>query len=155
MRWLVIAVIALVISSLVMRFSRLAAVLIIAAVAVIGAFAWYQEHELAASKRRIPLDQVELVDFKLVKPDRNTRELMGRIRNHSTRYTITEADLEVVMDDCRNGHCDTVDQTRVIFTEPIPPEQARDIKQRIVFDSLQQPRGVFEPRFNLLYVEAQ
>ncbi len=155
MRWILLGVIALVISSLVMRFNRLAAVLIIIIVAVIGGIAWYEDWEMKASRHRIPADQVELADFQLVKPDRNTRELVGRIRNHSARYTIDELGVEVVMDDCLNGHCDTVDQTKIIFAEPIPPDQARDVKRRNVFTSLLQPKGTLVPHFHLLYVEAK
>ena len=155
MRWILLAIIALVISSLVMRFNRLAAVLIIVIVAAIGGIAWYQEWEMEASRHRIPPDQVELADFKLVRPDRDTRELVGRIRNHSMRYTIDELGLEVVLDDCLNGHCDTVDQVKVIFAEPIPPDQARDVKRRIVFTSLVQPKGTLVPHFHLRYVEAK
>jgi len=155
MRWILLAIIALVISSLVMRFNRLAAALIVIIVAMIGSIAWYQEHELEASRHRISPDQVELVDFKLVQPDRNTRELVGRIRNHSTQYTINELGLEVVMDDCLNGHCDTVDQAKIIYTDPIPPDQARDLRQRIVFTSMLRPKGTLVPHFHLLYVEAR
>lgn len=155
MRWIVLAVIALVISSLVMRFNRLAAALIVIIVVVVASIAWYQQREMAAARQRIPADQVELADFKLVQPDRNTRELVGRIRNHSTQYTIDELGLQVVMDDCLNGHCDTVDQVKVIFAEPIPPDQARDVKRRIVFTSLLQPKGRLVPHFHLLYVEAK
>lgn len=155
MRWLLLAIIALVISSLVMRFNRLAALLIVIIVAVIGSIAWYQEREMEAARHRIPPDQVELADFKLVKPDRNTRELLGRIRNLSTQYAISELGVQVVMDDCLNGHCDTIDQVKVIFADPIPPQQARDVKRRIVFTSLLQPKGTLEPHFHLLYIDAK
>ena len=155
MRWILIAIIALILSTLVMRFNRLAAALIIIIVVAIGSIAWYQQREMEAARQRIPGDQVELADFKLVKPDRNTRELVGRIRNHSTQYTIEELGLKVVMDDCRNGHCDTIDQVKVIFADPIPPDQARDVKRRIVFTSLLQPKGTLVPHFHLLYIKAK
>lgn len=154
MRWILIAIVALIISSMVMRFSRLAAALIVVIVAAIGAFAWYQQWALEASRHRIPLKEVELVDFQLTSPSLNTRELRGRIRNHSSRYTIEEIALKVLMDDCVNGHCDTVDQTKVIFSGPIPPHQARDMRTRVVFDALFKPKGKLIPHFRILYVDA-
>lgn len=155
MRWLLILLLALVISSLVMRFSRVAAVLIIVVVAVIGLFAWQQEREIQASRHRIPADQIELVDFKLGNPSRDTLQLTGRIRNHSTRYAVRELGLKIIIDDCLNGHCDTVDQARIIISEPIPPGQARDVSRRVVFESLFKPKGKFVPHYQITYIEAK
>ncbi|HKJ23006.1 MAG TPA: hypothetical protein VKA13_07945 [Gammaproteobacteria bacterium] len=154
MRWILLAILALIISSLVLRFSRLAAALIVGIVFVIGGFAWYQQHQLEASKERIPHDQIELVDFKLANPSLNTHAVVGRIRNHSKQYTVEEIGLKILIDDCYSGHCDTVDQTQVIFSEPIPPGQARDVHTRIVLDALFKPKGRLVPHFRIAYVKA-
>lgn len=154
MRWVLLAILALILSSLVLRFSRLAAAIIVLIVITIAGFAWYQQREMAASLQRIPHDRIELVDFKLANPSLNTRAVTGRIRNHSKRYTVEEIGLKVLVDDCYNGNCDIVDQTRVIFGDPIPPGQARDVHTRIVLDPLFKPKGILVPHFRIAYVKA-
>lgn len=154
MRWVVLAILALILSSLVLRFSRLAAAVIVLIVVALAGFAWYQQHETEASLKRIPHNQIELVDFKLVNPSLNTRAVTGRIRNRSKRYTVEEIGLKVLIDDCYDGNCDIVDQTKVIFGDPIPPGQARDVHTRIVLDALFKPKGKLVPHFRLDYVKA-
>ena len=58
MRWVLLAILALILSSLVLRFSRLAAAVIVLIVVTIAGFAWYQQQETQASLQRIPHDQI-------------------------------------------------------------------------------------------------
>jgi len=110
-------------------------------IGVIGFFAWYQDHELDASKRRIPPSEVELADTRLTDLGRGAREVAGRLRNHSTQYTLREVDLRVSIEDCVDQHCEIVDQSDIRVKPTIPPGQARDFSQRAYFKSTLQLRG--------------
>lgn len=119
-------------------------------VGVIGFFAWYQDHELESSKHRIPPSQVELADIRLIDLGRGTREVTGRLRNHSTQYTLMEAKLRVSIEDCINGQCEIVDQSDIGVKLDVPPAQARDFSQRAYFKSMLQLRGEQRVRVDVI-----
>ena len=124
-------------------------------VGVIGFFAWYQDHELEASKRRIPPIEVELADSRLTDLGRGTREVMGRMRNRSAQYTLMEATLRVSIEDCVDNQCEIVDQSEITVKPGIPPGQARDFSQRAYFKSILQVRGETRLRIDVIGTRAE
>src|SRR3569623_2524334 len=122
-------------------------VALIRVVAGIGVFVWYQDHEIDSAKRRILPSDVELADTRLAVLGRGARDVSGRLRNHSTQFTLQEVDLRVSIEDCLDGHCETVDQSDITVKPHVPPGQARDFSQRAYFKSMLQLRG--EPRLRI------
>lgn len=122
-------------------------------VGIIGFFAWYQDHGLKVSEQRIPADQVELVDIKLNSEARGVKVVTGRVRNHSGQYTLTQVQVQISMEDCLDGHCEVIDQTRVTLKPLVPPGQARDFRERVFFTSPATPRG--EARLNYQVVSTR
>jgi len=120
------------------RALPLAAIIV---VGIIGFFAWYQDHELKLSKQRIPAAEVELVDMQLSDEARGVKVITGRIRNHSQRYTLVEVRVQVSVEDCIDQHCEVIDQTAVTLKPTVPPDQARDFRERVYFNSTLAPRG--------------
>lgn len=143
-----VVILAVILARKNMRVAIPAALLIV--VAIIGFFAWYQDHELKASKTRIPPSEVELADTRLTDIGRGTREVAGRLRNHSTQYTLTEVALRVSIEDCVDQQCEIVAQSEVTVKPQIPPGQARDFSERAYFKSALQLRGVLRLRIEVI-----
>ena len=118
-------------------------------VGIIGFLAWYQNHELALSKQRIPVAEVELADVALVDQARG-REITGRVRNHSREFTLTELRLRVSMEDCVDGRCEVINQTDMTLKPNAPPEQARDFREPLYFKSTIAPRGKLALRYDVV-----
>jgi hypothetical protein len=110
-------------------------------VGIIAFLAWYQDHELQLSKQRIPVNEVELADMQLSDEARGVKSISGRIRNHSSDYTLVELQVQVSMEDCIDEHCEVINQTDVTLKPTIPPGQARDFRERVYFKSTLAPRG--------------
>ena len=112
-------------------------------IGIIAYFAWYQNHELTLSKQRIPAAEVELADMK-ISEERRSRQITGRVRNHSQKYTLTELQVRISMEDCTNGHCEVINQTDITLKPKVPPGQARDFREPLYFTSPLAPRGKLE-----------
>jgi hypothetical protein len=112
-------------------------------IGIIAYFAWYQNHELALSKQRIPAAEVELADMK-ISEERRSRQITGRVRNHSQKYTLTELQVRISMEDCTDGHCEVINQTDITLKPKVPPGQARDFREPLYFTSPLAPRGKLE-----------
>jgi hypothetical protein len=112
-------------------------------IGIIGYFAWYQNHELTLSKQRIPAAAVELADMKITEEARG-RQITGRVRNHSQKYTLTELRVRVSMEDCADSHCEVINQTDITLKPDVPPGQARDFREPLYFNSPLAPQGKLE-----------
>src|SRR3569623_50603 len=111
-------------------------VALIIVVAVIGFFGWYQDLEFDSAKRRILPSEVVLADTRLADFGRGARDVSGRLRNHSTQFTLQEVDFRVSIEDCLDGHSEPVDQSDITVKPHVPPGQARDISQRANIKSM-------------------
>lgn len=118
-------------------------------IGIIGYFAWYQNHELTLSKQRIPAAEVELADMKIIEETRS-RQITGRVRNHSQKYTLTELQVRVSMEDCANSHCEVINQTDITLKINVPPEQARDFREPLYFTSPLAPQGKLELHYAVI-----
>jgi hypothetical protein len=118
-------------------------------IAIIGFLAWYQNHELALSKQRIPVADVELADVDLLDQARG-KEITGRVRNHSPEFTLTELRVRISMQDCVDGRCEVINQTDLTLKPNAPPGQARDFREPLYFKSTAAPRGKLALRYDIV-----
>jgi hypothetical protein len=116
---------------------------------IIGFLAWYQDHELARSKQRIPVTEVELADMELSDTARG-KEVAGRVRNHSNKYTLTELRMRISMEDCADNHCEVINQTDIALKPNTPPGQARDFREPVYFKSALAPRGTLALHYEVV-----
>lgn len=147
-----LVVTAIVVAVLLTRNHKAAAVPVALAIlaAIIGFFVWYQDHELGASRERIAPAELELANVRLADLGRGTREVTGRLRNHSAEYTLREVVLRVSIEDCVESRCEIVDQSDITLKQDIPPGQARDFSQRAYFKSTLRLRGELRPRVEVI-----
>ncbi len=108
--------------------------------------------EREAAKARIRPNEIELVDLAFRNGYSGSYTLIGRIRNRSTRYTLSEISLRFTMKDCMNSNeCETVGQTVDTMYVSVPPGQARDLNEFVSFSGLGTARG--EHQWNYEVVE--
>jgi len=103
----------------------------VALLVILGVFvilSWQHKREFEASKKRILKDEVVLADLQLVDiNDLFGYRLVGRIRNKSTRFALTEVRLLIRVKDCIENNCDIVAEKIRSIRLNIPPGQARDL----------------------------
>ena len=132
---------------------RVLPVAIAVVIAIIGYFAWQQNHQLERSKQLIPAAEVELADMKIVTEERG-RQITGRVRNHSQAYTLRELQVRISMEDCADSHCEVINQTDISFKPDVPPGQARDFREPLYFTSPIAPRGKLVLKYSVVGTRA-
>jgi hypothetical protein len=112
------------------KFRKVLIVLALAFAALIAYFLISGRIEESASKTRIAPGEVELVDVRLVSSSGSVYNLQGRVRNRSSRYTLSDFTLRVTLEDCINeSTCDVVyHEGRSPLIGLVPPGQARDFE---------------------------
>lgn len=126
MPWLFAAV-ALVCAILFPAFRKVLIGVALLLVGVLIIFYISNESEEAASKKRIRINEVELADIALQR-DGSGYTIVGRARNHSATYTLSDITLRVTLEDCFSDNaCDVVFQGEPSSSlNLVPPGQARD-----------------------------
>ena len=78
-------------------------------------------------------------------PDRSTYTLIGRIKNRSSRSTITEVTLNVWMEDVlESGASTTLSQIAVVLRQDVPAGESRNFEEKVVFRDLPKSKGKHE-----------
>jgi hypothetical protein len=113
-------------------FPKFRKVLIVLAILFAGFIAYFlisQDIEESASKKRIIPGEVELLDLRLVRSG-SYYDLRGRVRNRSSKYSLSGFTLKVTLDDCVDANtCDVVYQEdHSPLVGLVPPGQARDFE---------------------------
>ena len=131
-------------------------------VVVLGAAVWHvmdkaNRIEREAARARIQRSEVSCDDLEL-QPGYGSAayRLLGRIRNKSQRYTLTELKLKLTMRDCNaQGDCETVGETEESIYVTIPPGQARDLDEYVYFSHLGQLRGRLQWDYQILEIQGR
>ena len=139
MLWLV-AIVVTVLLVLSAGFRKLALWLVVLAVAGIAIVHFNYKSESAAALTRIPVSQLSLEGLSLDTSGSYGYSLSGRIKNNSPTSTLTQARLLVTFQDCTveasTSGCLTIGEESLTAYVNVPPGQARDFKQSIVFQGV-------------------
>jgi hypothetical protein len=113
-----------------------------------------EQAERQAARARIQKSEIELIDLGLGSSyGTGSYKLGGRVRNRSSRYTLTEMRLKFTMRDCAEaGDCEIVGQTEDAMYVNVPPGQARDLNESIYFSGLGRPRGKHQWDYEIVEV---
>jgi hypothetical protein len=115
--------------------------------------------EEAAAKTRIAVSELEFVDVRLQKQSYGmlTYNLVGRVKNHSPRYSASDFTLLVTFEDCVDDTtCDVVWQGQESpLVIDVPPGQARDFELYGVGDSDVRLRGKFQWYYRVVAVSGR
>ena len=121
------------------RFESFRGIVILLAVGI-GGYVWWDNNE---NKKRtqlaetlIPKSQVHLTDTRL--SIGSLGELTGKVRNSSTKYTLSGLTLKITIRDCPTKKsiskgCDIVGENEVYSRVTIPPGQVRSISEYVSF----------------------
>ena len=118
---------------------------IVVALAIIGIFATYQhiKSEEETSKHRILPSEVELVGLTLGSASSDPfRSLKGRIRNHSTNYTLDSVQLKIILIEVPQN--EMVGEAHIALPIDVPRNQTRSVDTTVYFTNLPAPNGHFE-----------
>lgn len=84
----------------------------------------------------IPLSEVELQDFSIRPLAGSVHEVSGRISNKAAGYRLRRVAVRIEAQDCppdQASGCVTIGQIQPWLDVGVPPGQARDIKDKVVF----------------------
>jgi hypothetical protein len=145
MLWLIVAIAAIWMAAVSPAFRKfLLCALLFCSAAIFILWLWFQNQEReragedAAAKRRIPIQNVELVDLRM-SAQHSMPRLTGRVRNNDKGHALTAVELRLIIRDCATpGRCDTVGETVESISMQVPPGQARDVDEMVHFSGLRQ-----------------
>jgi len=161
MTWAILLIIVVVAAFAIPKFGKamlgLGGILLI--LVAVGAVVLYemdrrQKAERGVAKTRIKPNEVELVDLAF-RPGSGTGSytLVGRTRNRSTQYTLSEVRLRLTMRDCTGSNdCEIVGETEKSLYTSVPPGQARDLDEYVHFSGMRQPRGKYQWEYQIVEV---
>jgi hypothetical protein len=164
MWWLLLLVIVIIAAFAVPRFGKALLGTVAVVVVVIAVYIFDSDRrnkaETAAARTRIQFSEVELVDLGLQPRYKYTQSgsytLVGRVRNGSAQYTLSQIRLKLTMRDCTEpAGCETVGEVDESIYLSVPPGQARDLDEFVDFSGLGQPRGKHQWDYQLLEVSGK
>ena len=108
--------------------------------------------EREVARHRVTVGELVLSDMRL---ETQGGRLEGRLRNTSSRFTVSEVGLSVILKDCNTVDCETVGQENVHISASTPAGQARDFSTFAYFPGNPRARrGKLEWQYQVVYVEA-
>ena len=106
---------------------------------------------LMEADHRIPVSEIELINFKISHPCVFSPRLIARVRNKSRQYTLTEIALQITMLDCVNDDCDVLGRRDELIWIEVPPGQERDVVEYVHISNTRQPSGKISWQYKILY----
>ena len=160
MLWLFLIVGVIVASFTIPGFRRFVAatvvlILVLAAAVALWLLIAHEEQaaEREAAKARIRESEIELVDLRMGPGYGSSFNVVGRVRNRSARYTLSELRLKFTMSDCvENRQCEIVGESVESIYLGVPPGQARDLDRSVYFSYIGKPRGKREWTYEVVEV---
>jgi hypothetical protein len=104
-------------------------------------------------EHRISITEIELVGFRLLPPCAFSHRIVGRVINRSTKLTLTEMALEIILLDYADGNI--IEQRDKVIWLDVPPGQARDIVEYVDLSSTRQPFGTISWRYRIIYAKGR
>ena len=99
--------------------------------------------------------EVQLGDMRLLSGgDPQTFGVAGKVQNNSPQYTLTEVQLQVVMQDCTELDCATIGEQVATVPTSIPAGEVRDIETQAHFEGMPEPQGKLGWRYSVVGTKA-
>jgi hypothetical protein len=152
MWWALVVLVVLIVSIAVPKIGK--NLLIVTGILGAIGIAWYvwQQHEDELARKRISLNEVQLVNIMFQPGDRaNSYRIEGQVKNNSPRYTLQSVRIKITLRDCvRPGECETVGETIATSLNEVFPGQARQIDETVHFPGLSGPKGTYMWDYSVL-----
>lgn len=106
----------------------------VAGISLIAYDHWADERAMAM----IPLADVSIESADLKPLAGGVYELVGRVQNNSKEHVLTRVAIRIRAEDCElasGNDCVTIGETTPWLHTDVPPQQARDIKEKIRFQT--------------------
>ena len=134
MAWIFAAVVFLTAVYLLVKFpgARKAALLIVAALVVLGVgYVYRQQQKDAASKTAITAADLDLADLALLH-EYGSWKVTGTVRNRS-QHVLSSVTAVATLEECKAGKCEIIDQADLSISDTVPPGQARHFEDYVSF----------------------
>jgi hypothetical protein len=118
MAWLlgIVVLLLMVVSA---GFRKVAGIAVAVVALIVGIFILNQRQSEKEARARIPASELDFSDVVLTM-EYGSREMVGRIRNRSSQYTLTGLGLTVTLEDCEGAtsqpSCVTSAKTKITTT---------------------------------------
>lgn len=157
MKWLAVMVI-LILLAVSAGFRKFAGILIVAS-AIGGVLIWqYQEYDENQSRKLILPSELTFEEVSLEPSGGSSYDFIGRIINHSDKYTLSGVQLKLTIRDCAkndNNNCIIISEVNEYIYINIPPKQARDFKKNIFLYSDINIKGNLALDYTIDYAETR
>jgi hypothetical protein len=112
-------------------------------------------NEASPSTPQISTGEVQLAGMRLFSGgDPQTFGVAGQVLNNSPQHTLTEVQLQVVMQDCTDVDCTTIGEQVATVPTSVPPGQASDIEAEAHFEGMPEPQGKLGWRYSVVGTKA-
>jgi len=156
MAW-IIGIVILVLLVISTGFRKFVGILVL--IAVIGGFIYWQneKNEEKQSKTRIKPSELLFEDVLLKSSYGSGYDLIGRITNNSSNYTLKGVQLKLTFRDCDkdNKDCIIIGEDDEYIYINIPPKQARDFKESVYLYSNLKIKGKMVWNYKIEYLKAE
>lgn len=154
MKWLAVIVI-LILLAVSAGFRKFAGILIFVS-AIGGILIWqYQNYDEKQSRKLILPSELTFEEVSL-EPSGGSYDFIGRIINHSHKYTLRGVQLQLTISDCAkndNNNCIIISEVDEYIYINIPPKQARDFKKNFSLYSDINIKGNLALDYTINYAE--
>ncbi len=157
MWWALILLILVIVAFAVPKFGK--ALLVVIGVLVVIGIIWYlkNQHEEELAKKRIVPNEIQFVDLRLAPSySPESFRLLGRIKNKSQRFILTDLRVKITMRDCvKPGDCEIVGECIAWSFADVPPGQSRDLDESVYFSHLAKPKGKYEWDYSIIEIKGK
>jgi len=155
--WWVILIIVIIAAFAVPRFG--CAVLGLVGILIVTGTIWYLvvQYQNNLSKGRITANEVELSELVLVPGyGSDSYKLQGRIKNKSSKYTLSDLRIKITMQDCvESKGCEVIGESTAWVLNGVPPGQSRALEQSVYFSNMPKPRGKYEWYYSIAEIKGK
>jgi hypothetical protein len=101
----------------------------------------YYERHFSSGVSGLVRSDLELIDFRLgevfsLSGRTSGWKLTGKIKNKSSKYTLTYLVVDIIIKDCPDGNCDSAAEAEETIQITIPPGKTASMEQDVHFRSM-------------------
>ncbi len=144
--------------------------------AIIGvAWYYYTRHEEELAKTRISPNEIELSDLRLIPEDydRESFKLIGRLKNKSSKYSLSELQVKIELQDHIGeiidpfdksievwpvsgiGQREVIGEDTIDILSDVPPGQVRNVDEHVYFSNLAYAKGKYESNYSITEIKGK
>lgn len=156
--WWVILIIVIIAAFAVPRFG--CALLGLAGILIVTGTIWYLvvQYQDNLSKGLVSAKEVELSELLLGPEygDSTSYKLQGRIKNGSSKYTLSYLRIKITLQDCvESKGCEVIGESTASVFADVPPGQSRSLEKTVYFSDMPKLRGKYKWYYSIAEIKGK